>query len=230
MTLSQLLAQKGQGLARQLDGALPALLVANDGHLWHWSRPRYVLDFPALAWDVDDVAGFLWAVDLDRQLLFYDPTSDRWNRTSIAKVRDFQATDRIIYFLQMDGALMARSKGQAKTISRILERTVQNGTLLGTRGKLYLLEGGHLYRYDQGRWDKSATPIQSEVRAVVADGRDYYALNQAGQVYSGVEERMLDTENRFAGLWLIGKNLLALTRSKQVFGYTAATKTWQRLR
>ncbi|MCS6911628.1 MAG: hypothetical protein RMK29_09225 [Myxococcales bacterium] len=206
----------------------PRALVATDGNLWRWQGSRYALDFPVVAWDIDAERGTLYAANLERKMLWFDPRLGRFRPNGLEQIRDLQATQGVVYYLTTDGALMMRLRGQS---SRILDRPVSEGASLhASRGVLYLLEGGALLRYAGGTWDRDGTPIQRNVRLVAADGPDYYAIDQAGHIYSSAEGRYIEPEGSYSGLWLIGKHLLALSRTGRVNGYDASKRAWQVLR
>lgn len=202
----------------------PRALVGSDGNLWHWQGSRYALDFPALAWDVDEEFGTLYAANLEHKMLWFDAKMGKFRTNGLEKVKDLQASDGVLYYLTTDGAVMMRQKGQS---TRILQRNVEGGSLEASRRVLYLLEAGALYRYAGGAWDKAGSPIQRNVQKIAADGKDYFALDQSGHIYSSLEGRYIEKDTGFLGIWLIGKNLLGLTRAGRVLGYSADKRTWQ---
>ncbi len=219
-------AGQGEALNKEIARTFPLLLVANDGNLWHREGTRYVRDFPALSWAVDDVRGSMYATTVGRELLAYDKGQKKFRPTGIVKVRDFQLSAGTLFYVNLDGVLQARSKAGT---TRLLQRTVSPDQMVASQGILYLLEAAQLYRWGKGQWDKGGGPIYRGARSVVADGATWYALDAAGHIYAGSAERMIQDADSFGQVWVIGKNLMGLTKRGKVLGYTAATGTWQAL-
>jgi S1-C subfamily serine protease len=217
------------GVARLLAAYFPALLIDNRSDLWHREGRRYALDFPAMSWAVDDETGAMYATNVGRDLMVYDKGSFR--PTGIKGVRDVQVSKNVIYYLGMDNALMSvPAAGQRRQPTRLLPRAVAADQILATQGILYVVEAGQLYRYGRGQWDRNGDPIHRGVRSVAAVGPTWYALDSGGHVFSGGDGKVLEDKGTFDRIWLIGKNVLGLTRSGQVLGYSAASKSWQLLR
>ncbi len=206
-----------------LRALLPALAMDDDRILWRLAETRYVPVWKAASLGVDDVSGTLWAANLAGDLYTYRPERNAWDLLGIGEVKSVTATAGTIYYVVRNGEVWARSpKGQQR-----LSQASTPGTVHGTRGLLYLLEEGRLYRYGDGAWEREGRPLVTGLQKFVASGKTWYGLDAAGHIYAGPKGAYIDETHCNVGIWLIGDLLLALRSEGDSAQYRILRQRWE---
>lgn len=213
--------------AQYIEQNLPLLAVSATGKLWLRSGIKYFDVGPAVAMDVDDVTGQIYATDAEGNVVAYDRQTGNWKPTGIGQARDIEASDGVLYVLDKTGIVHAAVGGKRTVLSN---RAVR-GSLVATKGMLYVLDDrkGSLYRWRQGKWDLNGEAIAEGVREVRAHGATWYGLDQEGHVYSGALNNYIDREGDLIGIWLMGDDLIGLGRDKLLYHWASTARRWHAL-
>jgi hypothetical protein len=197
----------------------PRAAVSRDGQLWLRREIEYVAVGAVKAWDVDDVDGTIYATNPERAAYRYDAATGQWVDTGVRGALDIEASAGTLFALLGDGTVIAQRGGSSVTLRSIPE----GGSLLATQGLIYVLtRTGVLHRLGGTTWETLAR----NVRGMVANGRSWYGLDAKGHVYSGDENRYIDQEGDAVALWMVGRDLLSLSRAGSLFYYESADKHW----
>ncbi len=213
--------------AQYVEQNLPLLAISSTGRLWLRSGTKYFDVGPAVAMDVDDSNGQIYATDQEGNVVAYDKKSGGWQQTGIGGARDIEASEGVLYVLDKAGIVHAVQGNKKAPLS---QKPVQ-GSLLATRGTLYVLDHreGALFRWRAGKWDKEGEPIAKGVREVRAHGATWYGLDRNGGVYSGSLGNYIDREGDLVGIWLIGEDLLGLAKDGVLHHWHNQAQKWHAL-
>ncbi len=214
----------GDGVATLVDHGFPRALVDDKHKLWRKYDGHYVPSWMVTAAAADDVWGTLYAADPQGRLFTFEEERQKWRYAGVDHIRAVQSSDGVLYYMQEDGGLFDYRNGVS---TRLSARNVM-GTLLVSHGVIYVLEGGRLARYQDGHWDRAGEPIQANVASVLANGPNYFTLDNAGGVFSSQEKRYIERKVKTTGIFLIGPNLLA-TAQGIMRAYDPVKKAWRNL-
>ncbi|MBI5610315.1 MAG: trypsin-like peptidase domain-containing protein [Deltaproteobacteria bacterium] len=212
---------------KYIEQSFPLLAVSQSGHLWIRSGVRYFDVGKAVAMDIDDATGQIYATDSEGNVMLYERSTGKWLGTRLGPARDIEASDGAVFVLDK-GGLVSMVRGEKKlTLS---SRPVR-GSLFATRGVLYVLdhESGSLFRWRGGQWDNGGEAIASGVHQVQAFGSTWYGLDTDGRVYSGNVSSYIDRDGDLMGIWLMGEDLLGLGRDGLLYLWSNRAKRWRAL-
>jgi hypothetical protein len=224
----QATAQRDRAKALEyIEQSFPLVAVSDSGRLWVRSGTRYFDVGPAAAMDVDDVTGQVYATNNEGEVLAYNSRDGKWRAMGVGKAVDIEASDGVLYVLDRGGLVHAHQQARSTTLS---SRPVK-GSLQATRGILYVLDNqdGGLFRWRDGRWDNNGDAIAKGVREVRAFGSTWYGLDSDGRVYSGNVSGYIDREGDLTGIWLMGEDLLGLSRDGTLYLWNNDAKRWRAL-
>ncbi len=212
---------------KYIEQSFPLLAVSQSGHLWIRSGVRYFDVGKAVAMDIDDATGQIYATDTDGNVMLFERSTGKWLATRMGPARDIEASDGAVFVLDKAGLVSVVRGDKRVTLS---SRPV-HGSLFATRGVLYVLDqqSGSLFRWRAGQWDNNGEAIASGVHQVQAFGSTWYGLDTEGRVYSGNVSSYIDRDGDLMGIWLMGEDLLGLGRDGLLYLWSNRGKRWRAL-
>ncbi len=218
---------------RAADELFPLLATDKNGKTWRRisvkDTPKYEVlrpsGFGVAA--IDDVTGTMYATDTRQQLMWFDGESKTWRNTGLSPVMLARATAGALYVILADGRLLS-AKQDGKDAVQLYPRSLGMKTTMleASKGYMYLVENGSVYRYHDQAWDKKLSPIAFAMKQLVTHGEDWYGLDLSGRAFSSIAKRYIDRDGNIQRLWPIGKDLLVLTKDGQRYLYNVDNDSW----
>jgi S1-C subfamily serine protease len=212
---------------KYIEQSFPLLAVSQSGHLWIRSSIKYFDVGKAVAMDIDDATGQIYATDSEGNVMTYERDTGKWQGTRLGPARDLEASDGAVFVLDKAG-MVSMVRGDKRVV--LSSRPIR-GSLTASRGVLYVLdhEGGTLFRWRSGQWDNGGEAIATGVHQVQAFGATWYGLDTEGRVYSGNVASYIDRDGDLMGIWLMGDDLLGLGRDGLLYLWSNRAKRWRAL-
>lgn len=222
------LAKLNESQGKVVAELFPMLVADKKGAIWRKVGTKYEAVRPTAfgLGAVDDATGALYAVDPKKQLIYYDAPGKSWRNTGISPVQQVRASQGSLYVLLTDGHVL-KADASGHDSMQVFPRSVKSGTIEASQGILYVVEGGEVYRYRDGKWDNKLGAIAHAMTKLVARGTEWYGMDITGKVFSSTAQRYIDRDANVELMWPVGKDLLVLTRKNERLLFRLGSGEWQ---